>query len=247
MAEPLANILVVDDTEAICKALRDVLTMAGYTVRTAPSGERALQILETAAMDLVITDLKMSGISGIQLLKKIKEKTPELPVVILTGFGDMDSVVEAMRSGVADYLKKPFSVNEVLQVTERELKRTKQLQAATLPVTVPTMQVDAVAPQSSRIFIFSASEAQSIDRILSSLRAETMAESALLIEETGHLVSAKGISSEQDMPTLAGVVLAGRSATARMASLLGEGDSFALNYLEGQRVGVYSAAISQKL
>jgi predicted regulator of Ras-like GTPase activity (Roadblock/LC7/MglB family) len=107
--------------------------------------------------------------------------------------------------------------------------------------------VTAVAPQSSRIFIFSASEAQSIDRILSSLRAETMAESALLIEETGHLVSAKGISSEQDMPTLAGVVLAGRSATARMASLLGEGDSFALNYLEGQRVGVYSAVISQKL
>ena len=129
-AEPLANILVVDDSEAICRALRDLLTMSGYAVRTAPSGERALQILETASMDLVITDLKMSGISGIQLLKKIKEKTPSLPVVILTGFGDMDSVVEAMRSGVADYLKKPFSVNEVIQVTERELKRSKQLQAA---------------------------------------------------------------------------------------------------------------------
>jgi len=82
--EPLANILVVDDSEAICRALRDLLTMSGYTVRTAPSGERALQILETASMDLVITDLKMSGISGIQLLKKIKEKTPALPVVILT-------------------------------------------------------------------------------------------------------------------------------------------------------------------
>jgi len=245
--EPLANILVVDDSEAICRALRDVLTMSGYAVRTAPSGERALQILETAQMDLVITDLKMSGISGIQLLKKIKERTPALPVVILTGFGDMDSVIEAMHSGVADYLKKPFSVNEVLQVTERELKRTRQLQAAATPLAVPTVEVTAVAPQSSRIFIFSASEAHSIDRILSSLRAETMAESALLIEETGHLVSAKGISSEQDMPTLAGVVLAGRSATARMASLLGEGDSFALNYLEGQRVGVYSAAISQKL
>lgn len=119
MADPLANILVVDDTEAICKALRDVLTMAGYGVRTAPSGERALQILETAQMDLVITDLKMSGISGIQLLKKVKEKSPATPVIILTGFGDMDSVVEAMHLGVADYLKKPFSVNEVLQVTSR--------------------------------------------------------------------------------------------------------------------------------
>ncbi len=83
--EPQASILVVDDSEAICKALRDALTVAGYAVRIAPSGERALQILETNTMDLVITDLKMSGISGIQLLKKIKEQSPALPVVILTG------------------------------------------------------------------------------------------------------------------------------------------------------------------
>jgi DNA-binding NtrC family response regulator len=115
--EPLANILVVDDSEAVCKALRDVLTVSGYAVRTAPSSERALQIMETAPMDLIITDLKMSGMSGIQLLKKVKEKNPSLPVVILSGFGDMDSVIEAMRNGVADYLKKPFSINEVLQVT----------------------------------------------------------------------------------------------------------------------------------
>jgi DNA-binding response OmpR family regulator len=245
-AEPLANILVVDDSEAICRALRDLLTMSGYAVRTAPSGERALQILETASMDLVITDLKMSGISGIQLLKKIKEKTPALPVVILTGFGDLDSVVEAMRSGVADYLKKPFSVNEVIQVTERELKRSKQLQAA---AAVPTAWAApaTTAPQPRRIFIFSAREADGIDKVLSALRAETTAESVLLIEETGHVISAKGISNERDMPSLAALVVASRSTTAQMASLLGEGESFALNYLEGQRVSVYSAAISQRL
>src|SRR5512136_470932 len=164
MAEPLANILVVDDTEAICKALRDVLTMAGYTVRTAPSGERALQILETAAMDLVITDLKMSGISGIQLLKKIKEKTPELPVIILTGFGDMDSVIEAMRSGVADYLKKPFSINEVLQVTERELARSKQIQAAA----TATSLLPVAEPPAGHVagISFSAKEMERIDAVL---------------------------------------------------------------------------------
>jgi len=244
--EPLANILVVDDSEAICRALRDLLTMSGYTVRTAPSGERALQILETASMDLVITDLKMSGISGIQLLKKIKERTPALPVVILTGFGDMDSVVEAMRSGVADYLKKPFSVNEVLQVTERELKRSKQLLAA---AAVPTAGAApaTVAPKPTRIFIFSAREADGIDKVLSALRAETTAESVLLIEDSGHVISAKGISNERDMPSLAALVVASRSTNAQMASLLGEGESFALNYLEGQRVAVYSAGISQRL
>jgi DNA-binding response OmpR family regulator len=245
--EPVANILVVDDSEAICRALRDLLTMSGYTVRTAPSGERALQILETASMDLVITDLKMSGISGIQLLKKIKEKTPALPVVILTGFGDMDSVVEAMRSGVADYLKKPFSVNEVIQVTERELKRSKQLQAAAAVPTTAWMTPATAAPKPTRIFIFSAREADGIDKVLSSLRAETMAESVLLIEDSGHVVSAKGISNERDMPSLAALVVASRTTNAQMASLLGEGESFSLNYLEGQRVSVYSAGISQRL
>ena len=244
--EPLANILVVDDSEAICRALRDLLTMSGYTVRTAPSGERALQILETASMDLVITDLKMSGISGIQLLKKIKEKTPALPVVILTGFGDLDSVVEAMRNGVADYLKKPFSVNEVIQVTERELKRSKQLLAAAAVPTAWAVPATA-APQPKRIFIFSAREAGGIDKVLSALRAETTAESVLLIEETGHVISAKGISNERDMPSLAALVVASRSTNSQMASLLGEGESFALNYLEGQRVAVYSAGISQRL
>jgi DNA-binding response OmpR family regulator len=244
--EPVANILVVDDSEAICRALRDLLTMSGYTVRTAPSGERALQILETASIDLVITDLKMSGISGIQLLKKIKEKTPALPVVILTGFGDMDSVVEAMRGGVADYLKKPFSVNEVLQVTERELKRSKQLQAvAAVPIALTA--TTAAAPKPTCIFIFSAREADGIDKVLSALRAETTAESVLLIEDSGHVISAKGLSNERDMPSLAALVVASRSTNAQMASLLGEGESFALNYLEGQRVSVYSAGISQRL
>jgi FixJ family two-component response regulator/predicted regulator of Ras-like GTPase activity (Roadblock/LC7/MglB family) len=247
-SEPLANILVVDDSEAICKALRDVLTLSGYAVRTAPSGERALQILETAQMDLVISDLKMSGISGLQLLKKIKEKSPSLPVVILTGFGDMESVIEAMRSGVADYLKKPFSVSEVLQVTERELKRSKQIQAAAAAAAaVTSTSPGAVAERPSRIFIFSATDVEQIDGVLSALRAETMAESVLLIEETGYAISSKGMLNDADLPALSALVVAGRTTTTQLASLLGESGSFALNYLEGQRVSVYTAGISQGL
>jgi FixJ family two-component response regulator/predicted regulator of Ras-like GTPase activity (Roadblock/LC7/MglB family) len=249
-SEPLANILVVDDSEAICKALRDVLTMSGYTVRTAPSGERALQILDTAQMDLVISDLRMSGISGLQLLKKIKEKSPSLPVVILTGFGDMDSVIEAMRSGVADYLKKPFAVSEVLQVTERELKRSKQMQAAaaaTARATTVSTSPFAATEKPPRIFIFSAKDIEQIDSVLSALRAETMAESVLLIEETGYVISSKGMLNDTDLPALSALVVGSRSTTTQLASLLGESGSFALNYLEGLRVSVYTAGISQGL
>ena len=236
--EPLANILVVDDSEAVCKALRDVLTISGYTVRTAPSGERALQILETAQMDLIISDLKMSGMSGIQLLKKVKEKTPSLPFVILSGYGDMDSVIEAMHSGVADYLKKPFSVNEVLEVTARELKRSRQVHPVAAVAATP-----GPAEKPPHVFIFSTQDIERIDSVLSELRAQTMAESVLLVEETGYVISAKGTLNEADLPSLAALVVAGRATTSQLASLLGESGAFALNYLEGQRVAVYTAGL----
>jgi DNA-binding response OmpR family regulator len=243
--EPLANILVVDDTEAICKALRDVLTVAGYSVRTAPSGERALQILETAEMDLVITDLKMSGISGIQLLKKIKDKSPNTPVVILTGFGDMDSAIEAMRAGVADYLKKPFSVNEVLQVVTREVSKSKQVVVPELAALPSLGTAEAVAQQLPRKFSFSARDTARIDAVLSSLRAQTTAESVLLIEDTGHLVSSKGMLSNADLPTLAALVAS--AMMAQLASLLSEETTFTLDHFEGQRVAVYAAGVGQSL
>ena len=238
---PLANILVVDDSEAICKALYDLLTLSGYSVRTAPSGERAMQILETAEMDLVISDLRMSGMSGLKLLKKVKERHPSLPFVILTGYGDMDSVIEAMRSGVADYLKKPFSVEEVLKVTERELKRSKRV----LTTVTATAPVAGEKPQ--RVFIFSTPDIERIDSVLSELRAQTTAESVLLVEEAGYVISAKGMLSEADLPVLTALVVAGRATSSQLASLLGESTAFALHYLEGQRVAVYTSGLGAGL
>lgn len=246
MPEPLASILVVDDAEAISKALRDVLTMNGYAVRIAPSGERALQIMETAQIDLVITDLKMSGISGLELLKRIKDKSPMLPVVILTGFGDMDSVIEAMRYGVADYLKKPFSVNEVLQVTARELMRSRQGQ---LPVSMAALAADASQLQSRhpRRFAFSTQENKRLDNILSELRAQTSAESVQLIEDTGNLVSSKGISSDTDLATLAALFIDNRKTMEQLAALVHEEAMGSVSFFEGQRVAVYAAGTSQGL
>ncbi len=237
----MATILVVDDSEAICKALRDVLSVSGYTVRTAPSGERALQILETTPVDLVITDLKMTGMSGLELLNKIKTDKPSVPVVMLTGFGDMDSVIQAMRSGVTDYLKKPFSIDEVLEVTARELRRSQQVHSPA-PIMAP-----ASADKPSRLLAFPGRELEKIDMVLSELRAETTAESVLLIEEAGYVISAKGRLNNADLPALSALVVAGRAATSQLASLLGESGSFALNYLEGQRVAVYTAGIGRGL
>jgi DNA-binding response OmpR family regulator len=245
------NILVVDDTEAICSALRDILTMNGYTVRTAPSGERALQILEKTKADLIITDLKMGGMSGIDLLKKVKKQMPALPVIILTGFGDMDSVIEAMRSGVADYLKKPFSVNEVLEVVKRELRKAEFAAPAPAPTTGggPVQAAVGGAPTEPppRLYIFSPTDLAAVEKSLSELRAQITAESVLLLEEAGYVIAAKGTFKESELPSLATLVVSGRSATAQLARLLGEEQTFALNYLEGQQLSVYTAGLGQAL
>ncbi len=245
--ETTPNILVVDDTEAICSALRDMLTMAGYSVRTAPSGERALQIMENAAMDLVITDLRMSGMSGLDLLKKVKERSPLLPVIILTGFGDMDSVIAAMRAGVADYLKKPFSVNEVLEVVKRELKKPS---LAASPQTLLAMPMEGETEPSERpprLYIFASDDMGKIDRALTELRAQVTAESVLLLEEAGYIISAKGPFAESELPSLTTLIVSGRTTSSKLARMLGEEETFALNYMEGQRLSVYTASMGKGL
>jgi DNA-binding response OmpR family regulator len=248
MAEETSNILVVDDTEAICSALRDLLTMNGYAVRTAPSGERALQIMEGAQMDLIITDLKMGGMSGLDLLKRVKQTNPSLPVIILTGFGDMDSVIAAMRAGVADYLKKPFSVNEVLEVVRRELRQASFVapRLATPQVYAPgTPEEPGERPP--RLYLFSIEDLGRIERTLSELRAQVTAESVLLLEESGYVISAKGTFNESELPVLTTLIVGGRTTTAKLARMLGEEQAFSMNYLEGQRLSVYTASLGKGL
>ncbi|MBP7689303.1 MAG: response regulator, partial [Thermoflexales bacterium] len=164
MTDEAPKILVVDDSPQVCKALGDVLRASGYQSRTAPSAERALQIIETDHFDLVITDLKMSGMNGMELAKKVFELMPGVPVVILTGFGDMDAVISALRSGVADFLKKPFSIDEVLSVVKRELAKGQ----ARPPTVIPTAARSAAAPERPpRVYIFGQRDLEQIDVVLS--------------------------------------------------------------------------------
>jgi DNA-binding response OmpR family regulator len=237
--EEPSKILVVDDSPQISKALSDLLAASGYQVRTAPSGERALQILESATFDLIITDLKMTGMTGIDLAKQVLQKLPGLPVVILTGFGDMDSVINALRLGVADYLKKPFSIDEVMSVVEREIAKSRGRQAA------PVEAKPAEKPP--RLYIFAQRDLEQIEAVLSRLRAQATAESAMLVEQAGYVIAAKGMSSGADVEPLSNLIASSRSTSASLASLLGETQDFSTNYLEGQRVSVYTTSLGRSL
>jgi DNA-binding response OmpR family regulator len=234
------KILVVDDSPQISKALSDLLGASGYVVRAAPSGERALQILESATFDLIITDLKMTGMTGIDLAKQVHERLPGLPVIILTGFGDMDSVISALRLGVADYLKNPFSIDEVLAVVEREIVRSKGRPA----MSATAAKTDEKPP---RLYIFAQRDLEQIEAVLSRLRAQATAESAMLVEQAGYVIAAKGLSSSGEVEPLSNLIASSRSSSASLASLLGEAQDFSTSYMEGQRVSVYTTSLGRSL
>lgn len=121
------TILVVDDDEDILELIERHLSNRGYEVLTAYDGEQAISLLDQLMFDLVITDLKMPKLDGMEVLRKAKEKDPNIEVVILTGHGTMDNVIEALRDGGAfDYLQKPLhNIKQLSFVTKKALERKR--------------------------------------------------------------------------------------------------------------------------
>src|SRR5438045_8094623 len=122
---PRERILIVDDEANARTALAELLRDEGYAVETAADGFKALPKLEELAPDAVVTDLKMPGLSGLELMAKVRERDPEAIVIVMTAFGAVESAVQAMRQGAADYLTKPVNVEELSLVLKRELERKR--------------------------------------------------------------------------------------------------------------------------
>jgi nitrogen regulation protein NR(I) len=123
------QVLIVDDEPNLRKILSAQLTRDGYDVLTAEDGEQGLHLLRENHIDLVITDLKMPKVDGMTLLKRALEEEPELPVVVVTAHGTIDTAVEALKSGAFDFVTKPFDKDEVRQIVAKALK-TRELRGA---------------------------------------------------------------------------------------------------------------------
>lgn len=115
----IEKILIVDDDAAICEFLVDALKMKGLEAVSAASAEEALKLFQNHSFDLVVTDMKMSQMTGLDLLKKIKELSPKTIVMIMTGHGSVENAVEAMQAGAFHYLLKPFSLQNLLASIEK--------------------------------------------------------------------------------------------------------------------------------
>ncbi|TVQ92805.1 MAG: sigma-54-dependent Fis family transcriptional regulator [Deltaproteobacteria bacterium] len=120
--KPNPRILVVDDDRAVRTALQVNLSKRGLEVRLAERVDQALETLAAEPVDLVLTDVRMPERSGLELLATLHEEDPELPVIVMTGFGSVSDAVAAMKAGAADYLIKPVERDELLLVVERALE-----------------------------------------------------------------------------------------------------------------------------
>jgi DNA-binding NtrC family response regulator len=122
---PLSKILVVDDEPTYRASISRCLTNNSYRVTAADSGERALELLSTGNYDLLITDLKMPGISGLDLIKKIREISPNTATIIMTAYATIETAVEATKSGAFHYLVKPFNIEELVQLAQKAIEHKK--------------------------------------------------------------------------------------------------------------------------
>jgi DNA-binding NtrC family response regulator len=123
------RVLIVEDDEIFLRPLQRTLEVAQYDVLAVPSGEEAIDLLKTDDADLVLTDKRLPGMDGVELVRRIKNEHPDLAVVVMTAYGTIESAVEAMRLGASDYLVKPFEAAEVLIVVRHAIE-FQELRAA---------------------------------------------------------------------------------------------------------------------
>ena len=125
MKRPTGTVLVVEDDAAMRTLLEEQLEEAGYRVFTAVEGREGLECVIRQSIDVVVTDLKMPGMKGDELLEAIHARDPELPVVLITAFGSIESAVETMKAGAYHYVAKPFRMNQILLTVENAVRERR--------------------------------------------------------------------------------------------------------------------------
>jgi response regulator RpfG family c-di-GMP phosphodiesterase len=213
-----ARVLVVDDEPTIREMLADFLELEGYRVATAEDGVAALAALDGNRFDLVLTDMKMPRMGGITLVEQLRKHAPSTVAVIMTGFGTVETAIDAMKRGAYDYVLKPFKLEEVLQVVERAVeKRRMETENIRLRQALSLYQVSEAISQSLSLD-------QVMDTVVSSCVSELGADlvTTWLYEGDGELVERQRRSSERE---LTGGAAIGEIDPGAVAAILASGES----------------------
>lgn len=183
----MAHLLVVDDEKSICSTIQAAMTDAGHTVEVADSGELALTVMRRRAPDVLLTDLRMDGMSGLDLLHKSREYFPSSTVVIMTAYGSIDTAVSAMKNGAYDYLVKPFTPEQLEHLVGR-IEEFRKLREENDELKT---RVDALSEPSTIV-----SKNAKMNKVLDTARKVAVTDSTVLItgeSGTGKTLLAKTI------------------------------------------------------
>ncbi len=165
----MANILLIDDEKAIRKTLGEILSYEGYKIDEAVDGEDGLKQFSEKAYDVVICDIKMPRVDGIEFLDKAKAINPDIPIIMISGHGNIDTAVEAVKKGAFDYVSKPPDLNRMLitlrnaldrqtlvtetKVLKRKVSRVQEMIGESSPITKIRDTIEKVAPTDARVLI----------------------------------------------------------------------------------------------
>lgn len=165
----MANILIIDDEKAIRKTLTEILSYEGYKIDEAGDGEEGLKKFSEKAYDLVLCDIKMPKLDGIEFLEKAKIVNPDIPVIMISGHGNIDTAVEAVKKGAFDYISKPPDLNRLLitlrnaldkqnlvtetKVLKRKVGKVLEMVGNSAPIQKIKDTIEKVAPTDARVLI----------------------------------------------------------------------------------------------
>jgi len=165
----MPTILIIDDEKAIRKTLTEILGYEGYKIDEASDGEEGLNKFRVKSYDLVLCDIKMPKLDGIEFLEKAKEISPEVPIIIISGHGNIETAVEAVKKGAFDYISKPPDLNRLLitlrnamdkttlvaetKVLKRRVNKVQEIIGESRPIQKIKDTIDKIAPTEARVLI----------------------------------------------------------------------------------------------
>lgn len=165
----MSNILIIDDEKAIRKTLTEILSYEGYKIEEASDGEEGLQKFREKIFDVVLCDIKMPKLDGIEFLDKVREINPDIPVIMISGHGTIETAVEAVKKGAYDYIAKPPDLNRLLitirnatdktnlvtetKVLKRKVSKVEEMIGESAPILMIKDTIEKVAPTDARILI----------------------------------------------------------------------------------------------
>jgi CheY-like chemotaxis protein len=228
-ADNKKRILIVDDEKKVAFFLQESLEDLGdnYEIVSAETAEAALQQIESQPFDLIITDLRMPDINGLELMQRVRVISPETRMILITAYGSDEVEAEARRLQAYSYFTKPFHIEDFMETVQEALK-------------------DMIVSEKG-LLILSDERFNAITKCLSNLRFETGAQCILLADDVGQLIAKVGLTEGLDVTTLVSLLAGGFATTFEIFRHLGEREAFHLNFHEGAAYDIYSANVGDRL